>query len=151
MKTDSFIFKLFFLFLFISGFSFAQDINVLKYIGKSKTEVIKKYGTPVHQDNSDPAMMCMFYKSSWGSMIFVSDKEGVYQAEVSATYDKEKEARSTIDSFISGSLSDGFAVDSVTTSDFQLHKTGVKADLQISENKLTRKYDIKVKANRTSY
>jgi hypothetical protein len=151
MKTAHIIFKLFILSLLISAGSFAQDINVHKYIGKSKSEVIKKYGDPIHQDNSNPAMVCMFYKSSSGSMIFVSDKEGVYQSEASETYDKENVARSSINAFISGSVSDGFTVDSVTTSDFHLQKTGVKVDLQISENKLTKKYEIKVKANKTSY
>jgi len=151
MKKYYLIFKLFFLSLLISISSFAQDINVHKYIGKSKSEVIKKYGAPVHQDNSNPAMMCMFYKSSGGNMIFVSDKDGVYQAETSVSYDKEKDAYSSLNAFISGSVSDGFNVDSVTTSDFQLQKTGVKVDLQIAENKLTKKFDIRVKAKRTSY
>ena len=151
MKADRIIFKLFFFLLLISISSFAQDISVHKYIGKSKSEIIKKYGNPIHQDNTNPAMMCMFYKSSSGSMIFVSDKDGVYQSEASVSFDKEKDARSSIDSFISGSVSNGFTVDSVTTSDFHLQKIGVKVDLQFAENKLTKKFDIKVKANRTSY
>lgn len=151
MKTKYSFFKLFFLSLSITISCLAQDINVHKYIGKNKSEVIKKYGNPVHQDNTNPSMMCMFYKSSSGNMIFVSDKDGVYQAEVSVSYIKENDARSSIDSFISISVSDGYQVDSVSTSDFYLQKSGVKVDLQISENKLSKKFEIKVKANRTGY
>jgi len=149
MKTKYIIFNVFLLSVLISSNCFAQNINVHKYIGKTKAEVIKKYGNPVHQDNSNSAMLCMFYKSNSGSIIFVSDKDGVYQAEATETYAKEKDARNSIDAFISGSISDGFEVDSVTTSDFRLRKTGVKVDLQISENKLSNKFDVRVKANRT--
>jgi hypothetical protein len=151
MKTYYVIFKLFLALVLIPVSIFAQDIEVHKLIGKSQSDVIKEYGKPVHQDNSNPAMVCMFYKTNANSMIFVSDKDGVYQAEATATYNKEMEARSAIDDFISGSISDGYAVDSVTTSDFHLQKTGVKVDLQISENKLSKKFDIRVKANRSIY
>jgi hypothetical protein len=151
MKTYYVIFKLFLALVLIPVSIFAQDIEVHKLIGKSKSDVIKKYGNPVHQDDSNPAMICMFYKSSTKSMIFVSDKDGVYQAEATATYKREKDAHSVIDDFISGSISDGYAVDSVTTLDFHLQKTGVKVDLQISENKLSKKFDIRVKANRSIY
>ena len=150
MKTCYFIFKVFLLSFSLSC-SFAQDISVHNYIGKSRSDVIKKYGTPVHQDNSNPSMICMFYKSGSNSMIFVADNDGIYQAEASASYDKEKDARSSLDTFISGSVLTGFTVDTVTTSDFHLNKTGVKVDLQISENKLSKKFDIRVKANKSSY
>jgi len=139
-------------FLFLFFFSFllpAQDINVHNYIGKKQSEVIKKYGKPVHQDNSSPSMQCMFYKSGSNSMIFVADAEGVYQAEANVSYGNEKEARSDINSFISNSVSNGFAVDTVSTSDFRLLKSGVKVDLQMVENKLSKKFEIRVKANRS--
>ena len=84
-------------------------------------------------------------------MIFVSDAEGIYQAEASASYNNEKDARWSVDAFISGSLSNGFTVDTVTTSDFNLSKSGVKVDLQIAENKLSKKFDIRVKANKSNY
>jgi hypothetical protein len=151
MKTRCIFFISFLTLILIPFTIFAQDIEVHKLIGKSKSDVIKKYGNPVHQDNSNPAMVCMFYKSSTKNMIFVSNKDGVYQAEATASYNNEKDARSAIDDFISGSTSDGYAVDSVTTSDFHLQTTGVKVDLQISENKLSKKFDIRVKANRSIY
>ena len=150
MKPKYLLYQLSFLLLLISISGFAQDINVHKYIGKTRSDVIKNYGNPVHQDNSNPAMICMFYKRGNDNMIFVSDKDGIYQAEANISFDKETEARTALNILISGSVTDGFKVDSVTISDFHLEKTGVKVGLQLSENKLVNKFDIRVKANRTS-
>lgn len=127
----------------------AQDISVHKFIGKTKSDVIKKYGNPVHQDNSNPDMLCMFYQTKTNRMIFVSDKNGIYQSEATVNYVSETKARSAVDDFIAGSVADGFAIDTVSTNDFQLHKPGVKADLQISENRITKNYDVSVKAHRS--
>lgn len=127
----------------------AQDISVHKFIGKTKSDVIKKYGNPVYQDNSDPNMMCMFYQTKTNRMIFVSDKTGVYQSEATANYNSEIKARSVVDDFITSSVADGFEVDTVSVNDFLLHKTGIKADLQISENKITKSFDLSVKARRS--
>ena len=151
MKTNYLIFKALLLSYFLTCSCFAQDINVHNYIGKKKSEVVKKYGNPVHQDASNPSMVCMFYKSNSNSMIYVSNADGVYQAEASSSYNNEKDARSALDDFISGSISNGFSVDSVTTSDFHLNKSGVKVDLQLAENKLSKKFDIRVKANKSNY
>lgn len=81
-------------------------------------------------------MICMFYKSKTGSMIFVSDKQSVYQIEATKIFNTESEARKNIDSFISKALEDNFSVDTVSVSDFQLHRTGAKLDLQYYENKI---------------
>ena len=150
MKTFCFYISLLFLVFFISTPNFSQDINVHDYIGKKQSDVIKKYGQPVHQDKSNPSMQCMFYKSGSGSMIFVSDEDGVYQAESSTSFNKQRVARSAIDTFISGSVSEGFSVDTVSTSEFDLKKPGVKVNLQISENKSSQKFDVRVKANRSA-
>ena len=149
MKTKKFFFVSFFLICLIPVLLSAQDISVHKFIGKTKSDVIKKYGNPVHQDNSNPDMMCMFYQTKTKRMIFVSDKNGVYQSEATATYNAEAKARSVVEDFITGSVADGFAVDTVSINDFQLHKTGVKADLQISENKITKNFDVSVKAHKS--
>jgi fructose-1-phosphate kinase PfkB-like protein len=127
----------------------AQDINVHFLIGKKQSEVIKKYGSPAHRDDSNPDMICMFYKTKLNTMIFVSNKDGVYQSEASKTYDAQTDAMKELDACIAGSVSNGFKVDSVTTLDFRLRKKGVKADLQLSENKLSNKFEIRVKANKT--
>jgi hypothetical protein len=91
----------------------------------------------------------MFYQTSTNRMIFVSDKNGVYQSEATQNYSNEAKARNAVDEFISSSVADGFAVDTVTINDFELSKTGVKADLQISENKITKNFDVNVKARRS--
>ena len=149
MKTKKIFFVSFLLIILIPFILPAQDINVHKFIGKSRSDVIKKYGNPVHQDKSDPHMLCMFYQTNTNRMIFVSDKDGVYQSEATVNYSTEAKARSAVDELISSSVADGFAVDTVTINDFQLSKTGVKADLQISENKITKNFDVYVKARKS--
>jgi hypothetical protein len=47
------------------------------------------------------------------------------------------------------SIAYGFVVNSVTAPDFRFRNTGVKGDLQISENKFSEKCEIRVKANNT--
>ncbi|MCJ7555181.1 MAG: hypothetical protein MUO34_15015 [Ignavibacteriaceae bacterium] len=128
---------------------YAQDINVHTVIGKNQSEVVKKFGNPVHKDDSNQAMVCMFYKSNNRTMVFVADKDGVYQAEASAFFENEQTARNKMDEFISESIKNEFSADTVSVSDFCLYKKGVKVDLQLSENKISKKYEIKVKANRT--
>jgi len=144
--------KIFYLLIFLLScntlLTKAQDLNVHYMIGKKQTEVIKKYGDPVHRDDSNPDMLCMFYKSKSNTMIFVSNKKAVYQSEALKAYDTNKDAMKELDACISGSVLNGFAIDSVTTSDFRLRKKGVKADLQLTENKLSGKYEIRVKANK---
>jgi len=149
MKTSNCFFVTFFLICLIPPFLIAQDISVHKFIGKTKSDVIKKYGNPAHQDNSNPDMMCMFYQTKTNRMIFVSDKNGVYQSESTANFSSEAGARKAIDDLIKNSVADGFAVDTVSANDFQLHKTGVKANLQISENKITKNFDVSIKAHRS--
>jgi len=128
---------------------FSQDIGVHKMIGKSTINVIQKYGKPAHQDNTDPAMVCMFYQNQIKRMIFVSNKSGVYQAEATATYNTESSARNDVDKFISESISDGFIPDTISTNDFFIHKTGVKVDLQLTENKISKKFEVSVKARKS--
>lgn len=149
MKTITFFSLVILLICFIFIETSAQDIAVQNLIGKSKSEVIKKYGKPVHQDNSDPAMICMFYQDKTTRMIFVSDKDGVYQSEATVSYSTETSARNAVDKFIVNSVADGFEVDTVTTNDFEIHKKGVKTDLQLSENKITKDYIVSVKARRS--
>jgi len=149
MITLKTIFLIFIFILISSQLSHAQDLNIHYMIGKKQSEVIKKYGNPVHRDDTNPEMLCMFYKSKLNTMIFVSNKTAVYQIESSKTYDTIKDAMKDLDACIAKSAADGFAIDSVTTSDFRLHAKGVKADLQLSENKLSNKFEIRMKAHKT--
>ena len=149
MKSLKIFYLLLFLLLCNALIMKAQDLNVHFLIGKKQSEVIKKYGNPIHRDDSNPEMICMFYKNKLNTMIFVSNKVEVYQSEASKSYDTKVDAIKDLDGCIAGSLSNGFGVDSVTTSDFRLRKKGVKADVQIIENKLSEKFEIRVKANKT--
>lgn len=149
MKTRNFFFVSFFLMCLFPVLLFAQDISVHKFIGKTKADVIKKYGNPAHQDNSNPDMMCMFYQTKTNRMIFVSNKDGVYQSEATNNYSLEANARTAVDDLIKNSVADGFAVDTVSVNDFQIHKTGVKADVQMTGNKITKNFDVSVKAHKT--
>ena len=149
MKTRKAFSVLFLLILLFPVLIYSQDISVHKFIGKTKSDVIKAYGNPVHQDNINPAMVCMFYQTKTKRMIFVSDQDGVYQSEATASYNTEEKARVEVDAFISGSVEEGFSVDTVSINDFQIYKTGIKADLQLNENKITKKFDLRIKARRS--
>ena len=149
MNIYGLILKFFLLPVFITNLSIAQDIAVHNLIGKLQKEVIKKYGKPVHKDDSNPDMICMYYKTGNNNMIFVADKNGVYQAEAVKSYGTESIARKELDAIITASSKNSFLIDTVSINDFNLQKSGVKVDLQISENKLTNKFDIRVKARRS--
>jgi hypothetical protein len=126
----------------------AQDINVYNLIGKKLSEVIKIYGKPVHQDKSNPAMVCTFYKGDDGTMAVVSDNKGVYQAETYKSYSSSASARSEIDKSISRAISKGFTCDTVSIDDFQIIKSGIKSTLQVNKNKISNKTDVHAKAVR---
>ena len=136
-------------FLIIPIFISAQSIEVHYFIGKSRNDVIKKFGNPVHKDESNPDMICMFYKSKTGTMIFVSNSKNVYQAEATQAYNTESDARTNLDAFISSSTKNGFTVDTISTADYQLLKKGCKANLQYYENKIDKNYELRVKASKT--
>jgi hypothetical protein len=147
MKTIKMFFVLFFLVCLFPVLLIAQDISVHEFIGKTKSDVIKQYGNPVHQDNSNPDMMCMFYQTKTVRMIFVSNKEGIYQSEATVNYSSEANARAAIDDLIKSSLTESFTVDTVSVNDFQIYKSGVKADVQMTENKISKNFDVSVKAH----
>lgn len=149
MKITKIFLLVFILVYLLSGRLIAQDIDVHNMVGKKLTTIIKKYGDPIHQDKSNPAMICTFYKTNDGSMTFVSDNEGVYQAESYKSYKSQSDARSEIDNCISKAISNGFSCDTVSIDDFQLSKPGVKSTLQINKNKITNKTDLHAKAVRT--
>ena len=149
MKILKIIILLLILICLLSGKLIAQDINIYNMIGKKLTEVIRIYGTPIHQDKNNPDMVCTFYKGDDGSMSFVSDKNGVYQAETYKSYSSSGAARSDIDRSISKAISGGFICDTVSVDDFQLTKSGVKSTLQLNNNKITKKTDVHAKAVKT--
>ncbi len=148
MKTKIVFLDSFFLIFMLPALLIGQDISVHKFMGKTNADVITKYGNPVHQDFSNPDMNCMFYQTKTNRMIFVAGKEGIYQSEATVTYDSETKARNVFSEFISESRADGFETDSISANVFQLNKTGVKVDIQLFENKITKTFDVSVKAHK---
>jgi len=146
MKTQKKLLASLFLLCLFPFFIIAQDISVHNMIGKTQNDVINKYGKPVHRDKSNPAMDCMFYKTKNNRLTFVANQDGVFQAEANAYYSSEKKARNALNEFITGSISANFIVDTVSTEDFTLSKEGVNIELQLCENKIKKKYEIRVKA-----
>ena len=149
MKTIKMFFVSFILVCLFPVLLIAQDISVHEFIGKTKSDVIKQYGNPVHQDNSNPDMMCMFYQTKTIRMIFVSNKDGIYQSETTVNFSTETKARGAVDNLIKNSVAEGYTVDTVSVNDFQLYKPGVKADLQMKENKISKNFDVSVKAHKS--
>lgn len=149
MKIFKILLLLVILLCLLSGKLIAQDINIYSTIGKKLSEVIKIYGNPIHQDKSNPAMVCTFYKGQDGTMTFVSDNAGVYQSETFISYKSSAEARSDIDKSISKAIANGFKCDTVSVDDFELTKKGVLSTLQVSNNRITKKTDVHAKAVRT--
>lgn len=144
MKTfHSYISKMTLLFSFFSH-SIAQNLGVHNFIGKQRSEVVATYGNPVHTDNSNTSMICLFYKSP--TMIFVADETSVYQAEITKDYNNESEARLELDEMIKKSIVNGFTSDTVSVNTIKLHKTGIQADIQLLN--LKDKFEIKLKALR---
>jgi len=128
----------------------SQDISVHKYIGKTKRQVIKKYGRPIHEDNSNPSMICLFYQTKSKRLVFVSDKKAIYQAEAYAYYKRKVKARKVIDALIRSSIRNGFKIDTVSVNNFQINKKGITAELSLVKNKATKKFEVDVNAHRTS-
>lgn len=147
MKTIKMFFVSFILVYLFPVLLIAQDISVHEFIGKTKSDVSKQYGNPVHQDNSNPDMMCMFYQTKTTRMIFVSNKDGIYQSETTVNFSTEAKARTAIDDLIKSSVEKSFTVDTISVNDFQIYKSGVKADVQMTENKISKNFDVSVKAH----
>ena len=135
------------LFLTFSLQVFAQ-LDMQKLIGKSQSEVIRILGNPVHLDNSNPSMIMMFYKSDNSNKSIVADENGVYQAEATQSFDSEKSGLAALNGYISDMVKNGFAVDTVSVSEFNGAKTGVSCSYTFGLNSFSNRYEIKVTANR---
>ncbi|MCB9205812.1 MAG: hypothetical protein H6610_07635 [Ignavibacteriales bacterium] len=135
--------------VFSSGLFFSQNLDVHNMIGKDMNSVFNKYGKPVHQDKSNPAMHCVFYKDKLTQKVFVADKDGVYQAEGSFCFSSKSDAMSSINSLLSESKSDGYEIDTLNVSEFNVLGKGVKVNLSLFENSMSKKYEIKVKAQKS--
>ncbi len=137
-------------FYFFTPAVFSQDVKVHKLIGKNLETVISKYGKPAHQDRSNPAMECIFYKTQTYQLVFVADNQGVFQAEASKVYNDKSSAINSLDKMISECIAEGCNPDTINAHEFGLQGGGFKANLSLFENTYSKKYEIKVKANRSA-
>ena len=144
MKTNKIYFML--LLVFTLDYCIPQDLNVQEFIGKQGKDVIAKYGTPVHQDNSMPSMICLFYKSP--SMVFVADETSVYQTEITKEYPSEDLRKTDLDDLIKKSLMEGFTADTLSGNKIVLSKQGIITDVDIINLKEKNLFEIKVKSVR---
>jgi hypothetical protein len=142
--------RLFFLLVVLfPAIVYAQDPNVHYMIGKSQADVVKTYGAPLHKDDSNPDMICMFYQKTDSRMIFVLGSQGVYQAESYHSYGDMKKAQSELDKFVAESVSNGFTSKKISSTAYELHKEGINANVELHENQFSHKYEVSIKAHKS--
>lgn len=149
MKFKYFRGILFISLLILTGTIFAQDLFIHDMIGGSRKEILQKFGKPVHQDNSIPSMICLFYKTNTYNMTFVLNKEGIYQAEENINYRTRGAASGAINKIIAGSIKRNYKVDTVSATAYKLSKKGVSMELQIFSDQISKKFMVNIKAKRT--
>jgi hypothetical protein len=150
MKTREIItiILLFLLFFFLSPSS-AQNLNVYELIGEKLSAVTAKFGKPVHQDKSNPAMECVFYKTKTFQMVFVANQQGVFQAEGCKSFDSKSAAVKELNNLVKDCNRSGYITDTLNVSEYNVHKKGVKFNLSLMENNFSKKYEVKIKANKS--
>lgn len=152
MKSSTLIVVTFFvLFLLLPLISLSQSIEVHLLIGKNMDEVIKEFGKPAHQDRSNPSMECVFYKTSNHQKVFVADKAGVYQAEATKFFPNKPDAIKEINKIISSAKKKGFISDTLSITEYFLHRKGAAMDLILYENVGSQKFEIRAKARKSEY
>jgi hypothetical protein len=132
-------------FLFYSN-TFAQLINIQRFIGRSQIDLINELGQPVHFDNSKPSMMLMSYNLF--SLSFIADQNGIYKVELTRSYTSEKEAYDDINDFITCSTRDGFVSDSVAANKFILNNNAIKTEIILEQIKDSPYLELKINAVR---
>ena len=127
----------------------SQQTSLCELIGKNMNAVISQYGKPLHRDQSNPQMDCVFYQSKSSRMAFIADKQGVYQIQIDYYYSTKSDADKAVNEFISECGAKSMKIDTVNVSDFKISKPGVKMNLTLFENSFSKKYEIKFKADRS--
>ena len=140
--------KLFLLLLLIPTSLFAQNKPVYDLIGKKISAVSVTYGKPTYHDKSTPEMECIFYKSKTNRMVFVGNKEGIFQAEMCTTITKEGTARKVFDMIVARSIKEGFNSDTLKADVINLKRPGTNIDLTLFNNTYAKQYEINLKAKK---
>lgn len=128
--------------------NFAQELAVQNYIGKSLEAVKRDFGKPVHKDFASENMKCIFYKSKTSQYVFVAGREGVYQAEATVSFNKQNTAKKRMDNFINDCIEQGLKPDTLEVSHYNVKCKGAQVDITLFENKYSKQYQIKVKADK---
>ncbi len=149
MKTTKIYFAFILTGFFITTLALnAQDIFAYKFIGKPRAEVIQKYGKPVHMDNSDPLMICMFYKKNNNQMIFVSDQNSVFQIEVTKAFTSKPNAVDALDDLLKTAVQESFITDTLSANEYELQKEGVSFNAWLMNNSNLSTFEVRIKAMR---
>lgn len=149
MKTSWLFISVFVLNQIIPSPNISQNLKVYQIIGKKIDFVISKFGKPAHQDRSNPNMQCIFYKTNNSQSVFVSDNEGVFQAECSYNYSSKSSANVELNNFLTKCKNEGYEIDTINSAEYDLSSSGVKINATLFENNFSKKYEIKVKANKS--
>ena len=142
--------KLFFLLLIIPTSLLAQDKPVYDLIGEKISKVAAAYGKPTYHDKSSPEMECIFYKSKTNRMVFVGNKEGIYQAEMCTTITEQGTAKNVFDRIIARSISEGFKADTLSSEVINLKRPGTEMDMSLFNNTYAKQYEINLKAKKVA-
>ena len=140
--------------IFITGYFFlqslliAQDVFAYKFIGKPRAEVIQKYGKPIHMDNTDPSMVCMFYKKDKDQMVFVSDQNSVFQVEITKSFSSKASAMNELEKLLAEASKESYKTDTLSVSEFELNKDNTIFTAVLMHNDNLSKYEVRVKASR---
>lgn len=115
------------------GNTYAQLINIQRFIGKSQIDLINELGAPVHFDNSNPSMMYMNY--NFLSIQCIADHNSIYKVQLSRNYTSEKEAYDDIRDFILCSTREGFLSDSISSRYYTLESKDINTEITIEPQK----------------
>lgn len=144
--------KILFLILFSAGFfaqnNFAQDLDAYKFIGKRIEDVRNHYGKPIHIEDSNPSMVCIFYKKDKNTMTFVSDENSIFQADVLVFYETKNAAKTELNKVVSQANQQSFAADTLSSMEFKLKKEDVAFDIAMAQDPNSTKYEISIHAKR---
>lgn len=142
--------KLFLLLLLIPTSFLAQDKPVYDLIGKNISDVPLTYGKPTYYDKSSPEMECIFYKAKTNRMVFVGNKEGIFQAEMCTTITTEGAAKKVFDRIITRSIKEGFRADTLSVDVINLKRPGTEMDLSLFNNTYAKQFEINLKAKKVA-
>ncbi|OGU55860.1 MAG: hypothetical protein A2V66_17990 [Ignavibacteria bacterium RBG_13_36_8] len=146
MKKTIYMIGLYFI---INSLLKAQEIKVHTFVGKSLNDVITSYGKPIYQDKTNPDMICTFYQTNTKKYVFISDANGVYQAQADLNFKTKEEAQSVLDDLIINCIQDGYKSDTLGTDKFKIHRKGNLLEVNVSQLTDDNKCLISVKATKS--